>query len=104
MSRFVPAILVALCAALGVALAFQRSALNDARREQEDLAGRLDRLEAKQKEAVGKKAIEELQEQVAEKHGFELVHHRMELYGVCPTCRAQMGSVHNTDEETAASP
>jgi len=65
MSRFLPAALIALCAALGVTLAFQRSALNDARHEQEELAGRLDRLEAKQKETVGKKAVEELQEQVA---------------------------------------
>ena len=65
MSRFLPAVLIALCATLGVALAFQRSALNDARHEQEELAGRLDRLEAKQKEAVGKKAVEELQEQVS---------------------------------------
>ena len=65
MSRILPAVLIALCAGLGVALAFQRSALNDARHEQEELAGRLDRLEAKQKETAAKKVVEELQEQVA---------------------------------------
>jgi len=65
MNRMLPAALIALCAALGVALAFQRSSLNDARREQEELAGRVERLEARQKEVVGRKAVEELQEQVA---------------------------------------
>jgi Fur family ferric uptake transcriptional regulator len=30
--------------------------------------------------------IEELQEEVAEAHGFKLGHHRMELYGTCPEC------------------
>ena len=30
--------------------------------------------------------IEELQEEVAETHGFLLTHHKMELYGVCPSC------------------
>ena len=30
--------------------------------------------------------IEKLQEQVAKEHGFKLIHHRMELYGVCPDC------------------
>lgn len=64
MNRMLPAVLIALCALLGVALAFQRSTLNDARREQEELAARLDRVEAKQKEAVARKQVEELQEQV----------------------------------------
>jgi hypothetical protein len=64
MNRMLPAVLIALCALLGVALAFQRSALNDARREQEELGQRLDRVEAKQKEAVARKTVEELQEQV----------------------------------------
>ena len=31
-------------------------------------------------------AIEDLQEQVATAHRFQLVHHRMELYGVCGDC------------------
>lgn len=65
MNRMLPAALIALCAALGVALAFQRSALNDARRGQEELSARIERLEARQKEAAGRKAVEELQEQVA---------------------------------------
>ena len=30
--------------------------------------------------------IERLQEQVAKDHGFKLIHHRMELYGICPSC------------------
>jgi Fur family ferric uptake transcriptional regulator len=32
--------------------------------------------------------IEELQHKVAERHGFELVRHKLELYGVCADCRA----------------
>src|SRR5579864_8107282 len=64
MSRTLPAILIALSGALGVGLAFQRSALNDARRGQEELANRLERLEAKQKETAAKKSVEDLQEQV----------------------------------------
>jgi Fur family ferric uptake transcriptional regulator len=32
--------------------------------------------------------IEELQQQVAVRHGYELLDHRMELYGVCPRCIA----------------
>lgn len=31
--------------------------------------------------------IEKLQEMVVKKHGFKLVHHKMELYGVCNRCR-----------------
>jgi Fur family transcriptional regulator, ferric uptake regulator len=31
--------------------------------------------------------IEQLQDQVAHKHGFALSHHRMELYGLCADCR-----------------
>jgi Fur family ferric uptake transcriptional regulator len=31
--------------------------------------------------------IEELQERVAQSHGFELRRHRHELFGVCPDCR-----------------
>ena len=32
-------------------------------------------------------AIEELQEQVARKHGFRLLSHRHELYGACASCK-----------------
>lgn len=32
-------------------------------------------------------AIELLQKQVAQKHGFELVTHHLELVGLCPQCR-----------------
>lgn len=31
-------------------------------------------------------AIEDLQEKVAARHGFRLVSHKLELYGVCPEC------------------
>lgn len=31
--------------------------------------------------------IESLQERVARAHGFEMTHHKMELYGICPSCR-----------------
>ena len=31
--------------------------------------------------------IERLQEEVASKKGFELRHHSMRLFGLCPTCR-----------------
>jgi len=33
-------------------------------------------------------AIEQLQEQVAQKLGFAITRHKMELYGVCADCRA----------------
>ena len=33
--------------------------------------------------------IEGLQHQVASKHGFKLVRHKLELYGVCPDCQAK---------------
>jgi Fur family ferric uptake transcriptional regulator len=33
--------------------------------------------------------IEKLQHEVAAKHGFTLVRHRLELYGVCPECQAK---------------
>ncbi len=32
--------------------------------------------------------IEQLQEQVAAAQGFELTHHKMELYGLCAACQA----------------
>jgi len=31
--------------------------------------------------------IEQLQDEVAEEHGFSIKRHRLELYGYCPTCR-----------------
>ena len=31
--------------------------------------------------------IEALQDKVAAEHGFEVEHHRMELYGICKKCR-----------------
>ena len=33
------------------------------------------------------KRIEGLQERVAKAHGFELIHHKMELYGICLMCQ-----------------
>jgi len=33
-------------------------------------------------------AIEALQDEVAKTHGFRLIHHRMELYGICAACQA----------------
>lgn len=39
------------------------------------------------------KAIERLQEQVAEELGFRLTHHVLELYGICPTCQEQEQSL-----------
>lgn len=32
-------------------------------------------------------AIEKLQEQVAKRHGFKMINHKMELYGTCSACR-----------------
>ena len=32
--------------------------------------------------------IEELQDRVAVKHGFTVTHHKMELYGLCDSCRS----------------
>lgn len=32
-------------------------------------------------------AIEELQEKIAKQHGFKLMYHKMELYGLCRKCR-----------------
>lgn len=39
------------------------------------------------------KAIERLQEQVAQEFGFRLTHHVLELYGICPTCQEQSESL-----------
>jgi Fur family ferric uptake transcriptional regulator len=38
--------------------------------------------------------IEELQDEVARKHGFEVVKHKMELYGLCDKCRTSEGSLN----------
>ncbi len=35
--------------------------------------------------------IEDLQERVARRFGFTLQYHKLELYGFCPNCRANMG-------------
>ena len=35
--------------------------------------------------------IEELQESVCREHGFELVRHTMQLFGVCPQCAGRGG-------------
>ena len=35
--------------------------------------------------------IERLQEQLMQRHGFVLQRHRMELYGVCKSCRKELG-------------
>lgn len=34
--------------------------------------------------------IEALQEKVAEKHGFQLKSHKLEMYGVCEACQAKV--------------
>src|SRR4051812_44190937 len=46
--------------------------------------------------------IEILQDEVARAHGFQLSHHRMELYGLCAACQ-QAGATMGTDDITAAS-
>ena len=65
MNRYALPVLIALCAAMGVAFAVQRSSLGTTRHEVEQLQARLERLEARQKESVARKQMEELQEQVA---------------------------------------
>ncbi len=39
-------------------------------------------------------AVEELQERVARRYGFELRSHKHELYGVCPRCQAKRGGAN----------
>ena len=65
MNRILPTILIALCAALGVALAVQRSTLSDTQREFDEMRARVERLETRQKDSAARKAVEELQDQVA---------------------------------------
>ena len=64
MNRYAAPALIALCAAMGVALAVQRSSLSTTRHEVEQLQARLEKVEARQKESAARKAVEELQEQV----------------------------------------
>ncbi|HNX23477.1 MAG TPA: Fur family transcriptional regulator [Spirochaetota bacterium] len=33
--------------------------------------------------------IEKIQKKISENYGFELVNHRLNLYGICPKCRAK---------------
>lgn len=37
--------------------------------------------------------IESLQEEIAKRYGFNLLNHRMEIYGVCKDCRDQISQV-----------
>ena len=36
--------------------------------------------------------IEQLQEKVAQDHGYKITHHRLMLYGLCPKCRNKKGA------------
>jgi Fur family ferric uptake transcriptional regulator len=42
--------------------------------------------------------IEEIQEEVAKRHGFELRSHKHEMYGVCPSCQAKARGKRPTAE------
>lgn len=37
--------------------------------------------------------LETMQDQISKIHGFQLLHHRVELYGICPSCAARGASV-----------
>ena len=37
--------------------------------------------------------MEDLQEEIAQEHGFVLKSHRMEIYGICPACLRKTGTV-----------
>ncbi|HUR39228.1 MAG TPA: hypothetical protein VM222_07030 [Planctomycetota bacterium] len=65
MNRYAPVALIAVCAALGVALAVQKSSLDDARREVDEMKTRVDRIEAKQKDTAARKVVDELRDEVA---------------------------------------
>lgn len=43
--------------------------------------------------------IEELQEQVCRKHGFKILSHRMQLYGLCRQCRKKVKFTGREDEK-----
>lgn len=45
-------------------------------------------------------AIEELQKQIADTYGFIMTHHTMDLYGICPTCRAESRSNERTPKSS----
>src|SRR5262245_5460067 len=94
MSRYLPPTLIALCAALGVALAVQRSSLSAARQELDPVQARIERLESKQKEAVARKAVEELQEQVA----------RVERKAAAASVAAEAAASRPAPKEAAAAP
>lgn len=49
-------------------------------------------------------AIEALQEAVAARHGYLLRSHRMELYGLCPSCRAASASAEPTPGDDPNTP
>jgi len=65
MNRYAPVVLIAVCAALGVALAVQKSTLDDARREVEEMKTRVDGIEAKQKDTAARQVVDELRDEVA---------------------------------------
>src|SRR5213075_3301424 len=39
--------------------------------------------------------IEELQDRVAQEHGFHVTHHKLELYGLCAACQQRQSDVRN---------
>jgi Fur family ferric uptake transcriptional regulator len=42
--------------------------------------------------------IERLQEEIAGSRGFSVTYHRLELYGLCPRCRAKASGLSRGDE------
>jgi hypothetical protein len=65
MNRAAVPVLILICAAMGVAIAVQRSSLSTTQHEIDQVGARVERLEAKAEGSVARKAVEELQEQVA---------------------------------------
>jgi Fur family ferric uptake transcriptional regulator len=50
-------------------------------------------------------AIEVLQDEVARKHGYKLLHHHLELIGICPVCLAsEKGSGEKPEARTSYRP
>lgn len=39
--------------------------------------------------------IEELQDEVCRKHGFEIKDHSLQLFGICPECKVQAAGTNN---------